>query len=145
MSDAQSFGQRFRGYRPSKALWFWTIVGSVILTVFVGFSWGGWVGPGTADRMAEDAAEQARAELAATICVDRFINAEDASVQLAKLKDTGSWQQDDFIEKGGWTTPRGVEEPVAEAAELCADRWAEVELPPEGEASQTGEGATVVQ
>lgn len=145
MAEGQGFGDRWREYRASKATLFWSCVASVILTMIVGFSWGGWVTGGTATEVAEEAAEQGRAKLAATVCVERFLAAPDAGAQLASLKDTSTWQRDDFVEEGGWVTLAGFEDPVAEAAELCAERLADVELPaakPMQEAS-TSEGSSI--
>jgi hypothetical protein len=131
-------------YRPSKAALFWSCVGCVIAALIVGFTWGGWVTGGTATEMAERAARQARAELVATVCVQRFLDASDSRAQLASLKETNSWQRDDFIEKGGWATLPGLDKPVASSADLCAERLAAMELPPRGQGAQRSQrGATV--
>jgi hypothetical protein len=74
--------------------------------------------------LAERSAREARADLAATICVDRFLEALDARAQLASLKETSSWQRDDFIEKGGWVALPGLDQPVTSAAAVCAERLA---------------------
>jgi hypothetical protein len=95
--------------------------------------------------MAEEAAQQAQAEVVATNCVARFLGAQDAAIQLASLKDTSSWQRADFIEQGGWATPRGMKEPLSQGAKLCADRLAAMELAPEGESPPGGEGAVITQ
>jgi hypothetical protein len=126
-----------REWRPSKALWFWSMVGAVTATIIVGFAWGGWVGPGTAKARAAEAAKQARAELAATVCVNRFLAAEDAQAQLAELKQTNSWSRGSFIDKGGWTTLRGMDAPVEDAAGLCADRLMQVDATPATPSSET--------
>jgi hypothetical protein len=132
----ESFRQRWEAYRPSKAALFWSCVGCVIVALLIGFTWGGWVTGGTATEMAEKAARQARADLAATVCVERFLKASDARAQLASLKETSSWQRDDFIQKGGWVALPGVDQPVASAADLCAERLAVVNLPPSGQGVQ---------
>jgi hypothetical protein len=119
----------WRDYRPSKVLWFWSCVGVAVLTMIVGFTWGGWVTGSTAAYKAAEARETGRAELAATICVERFMQAPDAGVQLAALKDESSWGRDDLIADAGWTTPLGLDEPIDGAADLCADRLAAMELP----------------
>ena len=82
----QTLSQRFEQYRASKAVLFWACAGSVIVATIVGFSWGGWVTGGSAREMAEDSAAQARQELAAVVCVDRFMAAPDAGVQLTALQ-----------------------------------------------------------
>ena len=84
MSDGTSKG--WSEYQPTKVVWFWSCVGAAVLTMIVGFTWGGWVTGGTADEMVEAASEQAVAELAAGICVDRFLAATDAGTKLAALK-----------------------------------------------------------
>jgi hypothetical protein len=128
----------FREWRPSKALWFWSIVGAVLATVIVGFTWGGWVGPAGAASEAADAAKQARADLAATVCVTRFLGASDATAQLARLKEANSWDRNDLINKGGWTTLRGMKAPVEDAAGVCAERLMQVQAAPTKSAGASG-------
>ena len=127
MTDENTGG--WRDYRPTKVTWFWSCVAIAVATIVIGFSWGGWVTGGTAERMAADAREVGRAQLAATICVARFTDSPDAAVQLAALKDESSWSRDDTIDDAGWTTPLGLEEPISGAAELCADQLVALELP----------------
>jgi hypothetical protein len=130
-------------YRPSKAVWFWSCIACVIATIILGFTWGGWVTGGTADEMVTTAREEGRAELAATVCVDRFMGASDAAVRLAELKEESTWQRDDFIEKGGWVTLAGLEEPVDGAAGRCAEQLAEMELPAANDAAAVETGTSV--
>jgi hypothetical protein len=122
--------ETFRGYRPSKTIWFWSTAAAVVLTVIVGFNWGGWVTGGTAIDRAKDAAEGAKAELAADICAYRFLGANDAGAQLAALKKESSYSRSSVIEKGGWVTLAGAKEPVDGAAQLCADQLMKAELEP---------------
>jgi hypothetical protein len=117
------------GYHPSKAVWFWSCAGCVVATIALGFTWGGWVTGGAAAHAAQEAREQGRAELAATVCVERFISAVDARTQLVALKDESSWARDDFVQDGGWATI--ADATVAGAADLCADQLASMELPAE--------------
>jgi hypothetical protein len=102
----------------------------VVLTMIIGFSWGGWVTGGAAIDQAKDAAEGARAELAADICAHRFLQADDASVQLAALKDESSYKRSSAIEKGGWVTLAGAKEPIDGAAQLCAEQLMQAEATP---------------
>jgi len=114
--------QRWSEYRPSKAQCFWSCVACVLATIVVGFTWGDWVTAGKADRMASAAARQARAEAVASYCVARFESSYDVATELAALKKTAPWSQDDFIADGGWVTPPGSTQPVTDAADLCAQR-----------------------
>lgn len=119
-----------RDYKPSKKVWLWSCVGTAVATMVVGFTLGGWVLGGTANEMAQAGAREARASLAASVCVSRFLSATDARVNLAALKEESSFSQDDFVEDGGWVTFGDSDEPVDGAADLCADQLAEAELPP---------------
>jgi hypothetical protein len=141
-----SFSQRFEDYRPTKTVLFWSCVASVIVTIVIGFGWGGWVTGGTADEVAESAAQDARQELVAAVCIDRFMAAGDARARLVELKDlASSYRQGEFIEDGGWAVIPGTDEASDPGAELCAERLVTMEPPAAQEASTINEGATVAQ
>lgn len=127
---ADNIGQRIGAYQPSKTVWFWSTAGAVVATMIIGFTWGGWVTGGAAVDRAEEAAEGAVAQLAASICAHRFLEAGDAGVQLAALKEESSYQRNSFIEDGGWVTFAGAEEPVDGAARLCAQQLMDAEVQP---------------
>src|ERR671918_1950520 len=97
--------QWFKQYQASKTTLFWACAGSVVAATIVGFSWGGWVTGGTAEAMAEKAAAQGRQEVAAVVCVDRFMAAPDARVQLAALQEmTSAYARGRFVQDGGWAS-----------------------------------------
>ena len=106
----------------------WTSAGCVVATIVVGFAWGGWVTDGTATRMASDAADGARAQLAATVCVAAFNHGPDAVAQLAALKKASSYQRGDMIVKDGWVTMPGSADPVAGAADICVEKLINADL-----------------
>ncbi|MGB6105143.1 MAG: hypothetical protein WBF88_14980 [Pusillimonas sp.] len=116
-------------YKPTKTVWLWSCVGAAALTMIVGFTGAGWVTGGTAAQQTQASTEQAVATLAAGICANRFLAAEDAGVKLAALKDMDSWKRGTFIEEGGWVTFASMKEPVSGAAKLCASQLATAELP----------------
>jgi hypothetical protein len=122
MIDKPSAGRRWETFTATKSQVFWACATCVVGTLIVGFTWGGWVTGGTAGQRSAQAASEARAQLAATMCVDRFGKGSDVTAQLASLKTTSSWSQDRFIEDGGWVTPPGVSGPVSGAAALCVRR-----------------------
>jgi hypothetical protein len=122
MVETRRLGQRWVGYRATKATLFWSCAACIIATVIVGFTWGGWVTGGTARSMAAAAAASGRDELVATICVDRFRAGRDAHSQLAALKELQGWNRGAFIEKGGWATMPDKAKPASMAARLCADQ-----------------------
>ena len=122
MANNPSLGRRWEGYQPSKGIWFWSCAACVVVTVVIGFTWGGWVTGGTATRMAADAAAGANAQMAAADCIIRFEHGPDATAQLAALTKAESFNRSDVIEKGGWTTMPGSKEPVSGAALICAQK-----------------------
>ena len=150
----RGLSQRFQDYQASKTVLFWSSAGCVVLATIVGFSWGGWTTGGTAREMAEDSAAQARQELAAVVCVDRFMAAPDADVQLAGLQEmTSSYERGKFVRDGGWaiivpaSSPgdRKASADDRKAAGLCADELAKREIPASEKAAQINDEALVAQ
>jgi hypothetical protein len=104
----RSLSRRWEDYQPSKTVLFWACLAAVILTIVVGFRWGGWVTGGTSRAEATTAADVARGDLASAICVDRFKTAPDAATKLVEFKAiSDSYKKRQFIEAGGWATMPG--------------------------------------
>lgn len=137
-TEAVGIGQRWAEYRPSKSLWFWSCVACIIATIVVGFTWGGWTTSHTAAQMASDAADSARAQLAADYCVSRFRSAANAGAELASLKKTDEWDRGAFIKKGGWVTMPGMSEPISGAADQCVKQLLTAKAPTTAKAAVTG-------
>ena len=127
-NNTLSVGRRWEAYRPSKGAWGWSIAGCIVATIVVGFVWGGWVTGGTATRMASDAANGARAQLAATVCVASFNHGPDAVAQLAALKKASTYQRGDMLVKSGWLTLPGSTDPVVGAADICVQKLMSADL-----------------
>jgi hypothetical protein len=139
MADGKSTSQRFQDYRPSKTALFWSCVACIAATLIVGFAWGGWVTGGSAQQMATKAADTARAQVAAAVCVKQFMAQPKAGTQLAALKQTSSWQRDSFVEKGGWAQIDG--KTYDGAADLCAQQLAQMKAPSVKEAATSDTGS----
>jgi hypothetical protein len=117
----------------------WSCAGCVAVALVVGFTWGGWVTGGTAQKMAGAAGDTSRYELASVICVERFLDAPDARAQLAALKAIdSSYAQRQFIEDGGWATMPSKDKAARQTADLCAKVLANLE--PDEAAEADGEG-----
>jgi hypothetical protein len=149
----QTLSQRFQEYQASKTVLFWSCAGCVVLATVVGFTWGGWTTGGSAQDMADKAAADARQQLAAVVCVDRFMAAPDAGVQLTSLQEiTSSYAQGKFVQDGGWaiivpasTADRKGSADDRKAAGLCADELAKREIPASEKAAQINDEALVAQ
>jgi hypothetical protein len=150
----QTLSQRFQEYQASKTVLFWSCAGCVVLATVVGFTWGGWTTGGSAQDMADKAAADARQQLAAVVCVDRFMAAPDAGVQLTSLQEiTSSYAQGKFVQDGGWATivpasstaDRKATADDRKAAGLCAEELAKREIPTGGNAALISNDAPVAQ
>lgn len=137
MPNVDRLSARWNNFQPSKKLWIWSMVGSSCLTMVLGFTVGGWIPAGRATVMADIAARDARSNLVASICVQKFVSSADAAESLARLKETSSWQRAGFIENGGWMAIAGVDDPLPGTADLCAVRLLDMKELPEAVADAT--------
>jgi hypothetical protein len=114
-----SFGEWWAKTRPTKTAVFWGWLASIILTIFIGFTWGGWVTGASAQRMAKTMASDAVLQRLAPLCVAQF-NQDPANEQkLKELKELSSYQRGNYVEKQGWATIAGEEKPDRQVANEC--------------------------
>ncbi len=104
----------------------WGAIGGAIVLAIVGFAWGGWVLGGTAQNMAEELAQRAVVARLAPICVEQFNQDLEKDQKLKKLKETKSWERDDYVETQGWATMLGEKEGDSKVAEKCAELLVEL-------------------
>jgi hypothetical protein len=100
----------------------WVAASGAIALSIVGFTWGGWMSAGGAERMAGARAEAATVAALAPICVTQFRAGAKAKANLAELKAANSWDQAEYVRNGGWATmPGAKDEPSREIAAACAE------------------------
>jgi hypothetical protein len=81
---------------------------------------------GTAGKLADQRADAAVVVALTPVCVAKFRAEADATVKLAALKAlSASYEQGNFIEKGGWATRDGATSPDYQLARACAEKLAE--------------------
>lgn len=114
-----SFGQKWSAARPTKTVVFWSCVASAVVTMIVGFSWGGWVTGSTARSMAAVNGEDAVVKRLAPICVVRFTQDPGKDLKLKEVQATDTWQRGDYVKKQGWATMPGEKEPDGKVADEC--------------------------
>ena len=114
-----SFGQKWSAARPTKTVVFWSCVASAVVTMIVGFSWGGWVTGSTARSMAAVTGEDAVVNRLAPICVVRFNQDPSKDLKLKEVQATDTWQRGDYVKKQGWATMPGEKEPDGKVADEC--------------------------
>jgi hypothetical protein len=96
---------------------FWGLVIGAIITMIIGFAWGGWTTRGTSRRMSADAVLATRA----AICVAQFTKDPNYQMRLKEMKALNSWERADFIAKGGWDRMPGEEKADFTVSRACAD------------------------
>jgi hypothetical protein len=116
----ESFGQRWDQTRPTKTILFWSLLAAIILTMIVGFNWGGWVTGGTAQKMAEVMSKNAVVQRLAPMCVDQFNQDSGKDQKLKELTDMSAYKRGSYIEKQGWATMSGEAKPDSQVASECA-------------------------
>ncbi|MGH2405739.1 MAG: GlsB/YeaQ/YmgE family stress response membrane protein [bacterium] len=95
----------------------WALIGGAIISMIVGFAWGGWTTAGTTRQRADEAVLATRA----AICVAQFMKDPNHQARLKELKDTNSWERAALIEKGGWDRMPGEEKASYTVSRACAD------------------------
>ena len=99
----------------------WGAVVGSILTMIVGFSWGGWTTSSTALQVSMKQADAAVTAALVPVC----LAGEKADVARAKKLGeltalTSSYDQTEFVMKTGWATFPGQADPNRAVAEACA-------------------------
>jgi len=115
-----SFSEKLREARPSKKIVAALMVATAVLTMIVGFNWGGWVTGGTSQQRVTTGAEDAVALRLVPICVAQFALDPQQASKLAELKAiTSSWERPDYVKKQGWATMPGEKTPDNNVASAC--------------------------
>lgn len=97
----------------------WGAVVGSILTMILGFGWGGWTTNSTAQQVAARQADAAVTGALVPICVAGE-KADGARGKLGELTAiTSSYEQTEFVMKAGWATFPGQADPNRAVAEAC--------------------------
>lgn len=115
-----SLSERWRQARLTKTFVFWFSLAAVVLTMVIGFTWGGWVTSSTAQTTAKAMAEDAVVHRLTPICVAAAEHDPAREKKLKELKATGEWERADYVKKAGWATMPGDKEPDGKVADECA-------------------------
>ena len=99
----------------------WGAVAGSVMTMIIGFSYGGWTTSDTAARLARQQADTAVTTAMVPLCIAQS-KADGAVLQkMGELKTlTSSYEQRDFVTKTGWATVPGSEDPDRDVAAACA-------------------------
>ena len=99
----------------------WGAVIGGILTMIVGFSWGGWTTSSTANQVAAQRADAAVTAAFIPVCLAQVKVDDTKGKKLGDLRAiTTSYEQTEFVMKAGWATFPGKADPNRDVAEACA-------------------------
>ena len=112
-------GERWRVARPSKMLTFWICLGAIALTMFIGFTWGGWTTKDAAQKQANSVAQTAVVQRLAKICAAQFGNDGAHAEKLAELQALGSSARSSYVHDGGWATMPGDDAADSKVVSEC--------------------------
>ena len=99
----------------------WGAVTGSVVTMIIGFSYGGWTTSSTTARLAKVQADAAVTTALVPLCIAKA-KADGATVKrMGELEAlTSSYDQRDFVTKVGWATVPGSDDPNRDVAEACA-------------------------
>jgi hypothetical protein len=112
--------------KPATKSNLWSAIGGAVcgavVTIVIGFTWGGWTTAGVSQNVTREALLASRA----AICVAQFMKQPDHQEKLNELKKIesygGSWKRADYIKKGGWDKMPGQEVATSDTvSRACAD------------------------
>jgi hypothetical protein len=116
----ETLGQRWSAVQVTKTTVFWVSLASILLTMLLGFTWGGWVRGSTAQRTADVTARDAVVNRLAQICVAQFGQDPAKDQKLSELQATASYQRGAYVTEQGWAIMPGEESPDRRVADACA-------------------------
>ena len=119
MESKQSTRQRWSEAKMSKMATFWICLLSVVVVVVLGFTLGGWMTEGGAQKEAQTMAKNAVIERLAPICVAQFNQDPDSLLKLDELTGLSTYQRPQFVQEQGWATISGEEKPDRKVADAC--------------------------
>jgi hypothetical protein len=99
----------------------WGAAGGIILTLILGFYFGGWQTTSAASQMAYELSEKKVIAAFAPLCVDRFRRSADAKQSAELLKLTTNYERGSFLEKAGYTNLPGSTESNWAVGRACGD------------------------
>ena len=100
----------------------WGAVIGSILTMIVGFNWGGWTTSSTAAQAGMKQADVAVTAALVPICLAKEIVDADRVKKLGELKAAATYDQAEIVMKAGWATFAGKDDPNRDVAKACAEQ-----------------------
>ena len=98
----------------------WSAIGGAVITMIIGFSWGGWVLGSTSRDTSNKMAETAVVDRLTPICLAQFNQDPEKATKLVAFKETKSWDRAKYVKDQGWATMPFETEPDTLVANKCS-------------------------
>jgi hypothetical protein len=95
----------------------WGLVCGAIISMIIGFGWGGWTTAMTTQKMTDDAILARQS----AICVAQFIKQTNYADKFKEFEKVDSWKRSDFIKAGGWDKMPGQTDADWGVAQACSE------------------------
>lgn len=98
------------------------IYGALLGAAFVGivgFSWGGWMTGGGAEKMANEMAQDEVIAALVPVCLDISRTDIERIAKLGTIREASSFKRRDAVMEAGWATMPGTDAPNREIAQAC--------------------------
>ncbi len=119
VASKPSLGERWRALQPSKTILVWACLASVVLTIVIGFTVGGWMTAGGAQEAAATLAKAAVVDRLAPICVAQFNQDPESVTKLDAMNAMTAYGRTQYVQEQGWATITGDEKPDRKVADAC--------------------------
>lgn len=94
------------------------IIGAIALAI-VGFYWGGWTTSSTAEKMAQNRADEAVTTAMVPVCVNSSKADPEREMKLTKINQATNYKRREAVMDTGWATLPGADKPDRDLAEAC--------------------------
>ncbi len=95
-------------------------VGAALVGI-VGFTWGGWVTGGTAEKRAMSMARNDVVAALVPVCLENARIDPARTEKLARIQEIARYQRRDAVMEAGWATVPGADTPDRDVAEACLE------------------------
>ena len=96
-------------------------IGGAVITMIIGFSWGGWVLGSTSMSLGQTMARDAVTDRLTSICVAQFNQDPGKDKKIIELKEIDHWKADQYVIDQGWAKIPFEKDVDNSVAARCAD------------------------
>lgn len=98
----------------------WSAIAGAVLTMIIGFGFGGWVLGSTSVEKGEQMSRNAVIERLVPICIGQYKLDPDREKKLSELKDMSSWKREQYVKDQGWAQMPFETESDSRVADKCS-------------------------